>query len=325
MTQETQPKHFRWISMFAGAGCGDLGLHRAGHEVVAAIENDKQAAGVFAHNFPNVPIYSDIKKVMPEDLPDADGVIYSFPCQDLSVAGKRKGFDGERSTLYEEAVRIIQSLKDRGLRLSLAENVLGLLSSGGGSDFERLLLDLLEVGHTSVGWTVLDSQHVTFSFPQSGGANGRGVRRAVPQRRKRVFVLGTLGRLGGESIAEIFALKSRLSGHLEEGRSERQNASCCSREGFTATSFGKYEQGCGTLRAAGGDLGGESETIVAGADVYNGAETGDVAPTVTAATGGSNTSGPKVCCWNGDTTPKAKEDISLTLRGQQGGEGIGVS
>ena len=65
--------------------------------------------------------------------------------------------------------------------------------------------------------------------------------------------------------------------------------------------------------------------IVEGADVYNGAETGDVAPTVTSATGGSNTTGPKVCCWNGDTTPKGKEDVSLTLRAQQGGEGIGVA
>ena len=98
--------------------------------------------------------------------------------------------------------------------------------------------------------------------------------------------------------------------------------------------------------------------IVEGADVYNGAETGDVAPTVTSATGGSNTTGPKVvgqvnmqgskgaacadegetsyalcadnqphavCSWNGDTTPKGKEDVSLTLRAQQGGEGIGVA
>ena len=48
---------FRWISMFSGAGCGDLGLHRAGHEIVAGIENDKQSAGVFAYNFPDVPLF----------------------------------------------------------------------------------------------------------------------------------------------------------------------------------------------------------------------------------------------------------------------------
>ena len=79
---------FRWISMFSGAWCGDLGLHRAGHEIVAGIENDKQSAGVFAYNFPDVPLFSDIEKVDADDLPDADGVLYSFPCQDLSVAGQ---------------------------------------------------------------------------------------------------------------------------------------------------------------------------------------------------------------------------------------------
>ena len=327
MSKGEPSKPFRWISMFAGAGCGDLGLHRAGHEVVAAIEWDKQAAGVFSYNFPNIPIWSDISKVMPEDLPDADGVIYSFPCQDLSVAGKRSGFDGERSNLYGEAIRIIQSLKDRGLRLSLAENVPGLLSSSGGSDFERLLLDLLDVGHTSVGWTILDSQHVGFSFSQGGGAGGRGERRAVPQRRRRVFVLGTLGRLGGDTIAEIFSLKYRLRGHLEEVRKAKQDSASSSPDGSRAD--GK-DRVVGSLCAR--DYKGvttfcaeEGKVIVEGADVYNGAETGDVAPTVTSATGGSNTTGPKVCCWNGDTTPKGKEDVSLTLRAHQGGEGIGVA
>ena len=59
---------FRWISMFSGAGCGDLGLHRAGHEIVAGIENEKQPAGVFAYNFPDVPLFCDIKKVDADDL-----------------------------------------------------------------------------------------------------------------------------------------------------------------------------------------------------------------------------------------------------------------
>ena len=155
---------FRWISMFSGAGCGDLGLHRAGHEIVAGIENDKQSAGVFAYNFPDVPLFSDIEKVKASDLPDADGVLYSFPCQDLSLAGKRKGIDGERSNLYGEAIRIISDLKERGLILSLAENVAGLMSSGDKEDFARLIKDLSEVGHSEIGWTHLDSQHVAFSF-----------------------------------------------------------------------------------------------------------------------------------------------------------------
>ena len=69
-------KPFRWISLFSGAGCGDLGLHRAGHEVVAMVEFDKAAAGVAAHNFPGIPIHCDVTKVDPADLPDADGILY---------------------------------------------------------------------------------------------------------------------------------------------------------------------------------------------------------------------------------------------------------
>jgi DNA (cytosine-5)-methyltransferase 1 len=319
--------------MFSGAGCGDLGLHRAGHEIVAGIENDKQSAGVFAYNFPDVPLFSDIEKVKASDLPDADGVLYSFPCQDLSLAGKRKGIDGERSNLYGEAIRIISDLKERGLILSLAENVAGLMSSGDKEDFARLIKDLSEVGHREIGWTHLDSQHVAFSFPQDRGSDKRGVRRAVPQRRLRVFVLGSLVDLGAEAIEEIFSFKHRVSGHFEEGRKARK-------AGFTTTDAEKgigvvcdeitsalqttcydysradnfpmvaegpcYEnhaqdsriKDCGDLcptitKKAG--TGGNNLPLVAGCNVYAGVVTGDVAPTITTATGISNATGAKVC------------------------------
>jgi DNA (cytosine-5)-methyltransferase 1 len=65
--------------------------------------------------------------------------------------------------------------------------------------------------------------------------------------------------------------------------------------------------------------------LAQGADVYNGELTGETSATVTSATGIANASGPKVIGWNGDETPKASEDVSLTLRSQQGGEGVGVA
>jgi len=392
---------FRWISMFSGAGCGDLGLHRAGHEIVAGIENDKQAAGVFAYNFPYVPLFSDIEKVTADDLPDADGVIYSFPCQDLSVAGQRKGLEGERSTLYEEAIRIISGLKERGLILTLAENVAGLMSSGNKDDFARLLKDLSKVGHREIGWTHLDSQHIAFSFPQNRGSDIRGVRRAVPQRRLRVFLLGTLCDIGSEAIEEILSFRSRVSGHFEEGRKSRKvgeassdsetgiGKECdCNSTGTVGTLLARDYKGLGnqdletgrglvvgycyenhaqdsriketgdispTITKKAGTGGNNLPIITQGCNVYAGVVTGDVAPTITTATGISNGTGAKVlavdcynyttnedtsqtikaqgdkehsgavCCWNGDTTPKSKEDVSLTLRAQQGGEGIGVA
>lgn len=294
---------FRWISMFSGAGCGDLGLHRAGHEIVAGIENDKQAAGVFAYNFPDVPLFSDIEKVTADDLPDADGVIYSFPCQDLSVAGQRKGLEGERSTLYEEAIRIISGLKERGLILTLAENVAGLMSSGNKDDFARLLKDLSKVGHREIGWTHLDSQHIAFSFPQNRGSDIRGVRRAVPQRRLRVFLLGTLCDIGSEAIEEILSFRSRVSGHFEEGRKSRKvgeassdsetgiGKECdCNSTGTVGTLLARDYKGLGNQDLETG------RGLVVGYCYENHAqdsrikETGDISPTITkkAGTGGNN-------------------------------------
>jgi len=355
---------FRWISMFSGAGCGDLGLHRAGHEIVAGIENDKQSAGVFAYNFPNVPLFSDIEKVTADDLPDADGVLYSFPCQDLSIAGKRKGLVGKQSTLYAEAIRIISDLKERGLILTLAENVAGLMSSGDKDDFARLVKDLSEVGHNQIGWTHLDSQHVAFSFPQDRGSDKRGVRRAVPQRRLRVFVLATLCDIGNDAVEEILSFKHRVSGHLKEGRKKGKagkpstnpetgagvfckevaspiETTCYDysrADGFEmiaeCTCYENHAQDCRiketgdispTITKKAGTGGNNLPLITQGCNVYAGVVTGDVAPTITTATGISNGTGAKVCCWNGDHTPKAKEDVSLTLRAQQGGEGMGVA
>ena len=71
--------------------------------------------------------------------------------------------------------------------------------------------------------------------------------------------------------------------------------------------------------------GGLQNSVVTGCDVYNGEETGETAATVTSATGIANASGPKVCSWNGDETPKSSEEVCLTLRAGQGGEGVGVA
>jgi DNA (cytosine-5)-methyltransferase 1 len=332
----------KWISLFSGAGCGDLGIHRAGHEVVAMVENDQYAASIASYNFPDIPIYSDVSLVNPEDLPQADALLYSFPCQDLSNAGNRKGFSGDRSSLYEHAVRIIQHLRTTGLRYSLAENVCGLLSSNNGRDFERLIGDLLDVGHSSIGWTILDSRYVGFSFLEDRGSDKRGTRKAVPQRRRRVFVLGSLGDIGGETIEEILSLKERSRGYLEEVDRERKTGESSSdvkeyperhdREGpcyenhpadSRITDSGEV---CPTLTQRNGTGGGNLPYVATGVDVYNCLETGDTASTLTTGVGISNGSGPKVACsWNGDVTPKASTDVCMTLRSQQGGEGVGVA
>ena len=86
----------KFISLFAGVGGFDLGMERAGHECVAQVEWDKNAAGVLKRRWPDVPLFCDVSKVRGEDLPECDFITYGFPCQDLSVAGKREGLSGKR-------------------------------------------------------------------------------------------------------------------------------------------------------------------------------------------------------------------------------------
>ena len=298
----------KFISLFAGVGGFDLGMELAGHECVAQVEWDKNAAGVLKRRWPDVPLFCDVSRVSGEDLPDCDFLTYGFPCQDLSVAGKREGLSGERSGLFFEATRLIRELYARGsgIRFALAENVAGLFSADDGRAFARCIGELLESGASEIGWRMFDSQYF-----------------GVPQRRKRVFIVSDFG---GRSCDEIFAITESLPGYPAPSRESGKGIAGDVEAGFTASSFGGYEQGCGTLRSQGGDLGGGSETLLTqGADVYNGELTGEVAPTVTSATGISNASGPKAISWNGDVTPKASEDVSVTLRSQQGGEGVGVA
>ena len=366
----------KFISLFAGVGGFDLGMEKAGHECVAQVEWDKNAAGVLKRRWPDVPLFCDVSKVTADDLPDCDFITYGFPCQDLSVAGNRKGLEGERSGLFFEATRLFRELLGRGsgLRFAVAENVAGLFSADNGGALARCLRELLDCGACETGWRLLCSQYF-----------------GVAQRRKRVFIVSDFG---GESCDKVLAISQSLRGYPAPRRETGEDSSSNASGGFTAGSFGGYEEGVGTLRSQGGDLGGGSETLtiaetevvgalsdgahmggglngqdvytgrimaVQGCDVYNGEETGETAATVASATGIANASGPKVMgfkpnqsaqahglgieaemahtlegggggnnkpaivSWNGDTTPKASEDVSVTLRSQQGGEGVGVA
>ena len=149
----------KFISLFAGVGGFDLGMERAGHECVAQVEWDKNAAGVLKRRWPDVPLFCDVSKVTGADLPDCDFITYGFPCQDVSVAGKREGLEGERSGLFFEASRLFRELIGRGsgLRFALAENVAGLFSADDGLAFARCLRELLDCGANETGWRLCDS------------------------------------------------------------------------------------------------------------------------------------------------------------------------
>ena len=234
------------VSLFAGVGGFDLALERNGIEVVAAVEIDAKARGILEKRFPNSKLFADVCEVKGKDLLDAGfepagGIITSgFPCQDLSVAGKRAGLAGSRSGLFWEIVRLLTETKAENFIL---ENVPGLLSSNDGRDFGVVLTALDDIGF-DVAWRVLDAQYF-----------------GIPQRRRRVFIVGCLRGSGGGAPAEILAIAEGRSGYLAASKQKGKNTSRSASGGvgaFSESSFGQFRDdiNSATIKASGGVLGG---------------------------------------------------------------------
>ena len=197
------------VSLFAGVGGFDLAMERNGVKVVASVEIDTKAQDVLKKRFPNSTIFGDITEVTGEQLISAgfdpiNGIITGgFPCQDLSVAGKRAGLGGSRSGLFWEICRLLDETKAQTFIL---ENVPGLLSSNDGADMAVVIEALVERGY-GIAWRVLDAQHF-----------------GVPQRRRRIFIVGCLGD-DGNTPAKILAIPESRAGYLAQGEQKRKNTS----------------------------------------------------------------------------------------------------
>ena len=127
-------------SLFSGIGGFDLGFERAGMECAWQVETDIRARGVLARHWPEVERYEDVRNVGRNDLRAVDVVCGGFPCQDVSIAGRRAGLAGERSGLWFEFHRVLDELRPRWC---IIENVPGLLSSNAGRDFATILSGLV--------------------------------------------------------------------------------------------------------------------------------------------------------------------------------------
>ena len=162
-------------SLFAGVGGFDMGFEQAGWDCKFQVEWDKNCQQILNKHWPDVPKWLDVSDVNGAEIPPVDCIIFGSPCQDLSVAGARRGLSGERSGLFHEAVRIIKEMRDatNGTfpRWTVWENVAGALSSNNGRDFGTVINEMAEAGALVIEWAVLDAQHF-----------------GVPQRRRRVFV-----------------------------------------------------------------------------------------------------------------------------------------
>lgn len=174
----------KFFDMFAGAGGFRYALEKAGFECVGSCEINKQARKFYTVNFKteNEVYYADATTINTSTMPDFDILVGGFPCQSFSIAGKRRGFEDVRGTLFFDLARV---LKDKRPRYFLLENVKGLLNHNGGETFATIVGTLANIGYR-VEWALLNSKYF-----------------GVPQNRERVFIVG---RLGKECPGQIFPL-----------------------------------------------------------------------------------------------------------------------
>jgi len=219
--------HMTGVSLFAGVGGFDLAMENNNIKVVATCEIDKNASKILQKHFPNAKLFSDVQEVTGEQLISAgfdprNGIITGgFPCQDLSVAGKRAGLAGERSGLFWEIARIIQETETEWFIL---ENVPGLLSSNKGKDMGVVIGTLVDLGD-SVAWRVLDAQYF-----------------GVPQRRRRVFIVGRRNP-DGTSVGKVLFESESVRRDSSQSGKKGKNTSTSSEKRSIARmrGFGDYE------------------------------------------------------------------------------------
>lgn len=162
-------------------------------------EIDKYAGSVYEKHYPGVKNYGDITKIKAKDLPDFDCLVGGFPCQAFSIAGKRRGFDDTRGTLFFDLARI---LKEKQPRLFVFENVKGLLSHDKGRTFTTIAATIDELGY-DCQWQVLNSKN-----------------HGVPQNRERIIIVG---HLRGTPRPEVFPFGGNDSEDTGISRNHRQS------------------------------------------------------------------------------------------------------
>lgn len=226
-------------SLFDGSGGFPLGGMLAGITPLWASEIEPFAVRVTTKRLPQMKHYGDVSSLNGAKLPPVDIITFGSPCQDMSIAGKRSGLDGSRSSLFYEAVRIIKEMRcvtdGRYPRFAVWENVPGAFSSNKGEDFRCVLESLCRVrvetvsvsrcekwtnageilaDGFSIAWRVLDAQYW-----------------GVPQRRKRIFLVADFD---SECAGKILFESEGLSGYSAEGFKAWQRAAAAA-EGCTGT------------------------------------------------------------------------------------------
>lgn len=239
---DTVSKELTLGSLFDGLGGWQLAAVNAGIKPIWSSEIEKFPMDITKKWFPNTIQLGDITKLDGAEIPPVDIICAGSPCQDLSIAGKRAGLEGERSGLFRKAVDIVQGMQKATNgeypRYFVWENVPGAFSSNKGQDFRAVLEEigqtnipmppndrwatsgLVECENAEIAWRVLDAQCW-----------------GVPQRRKRVFLVADFAKTR-RCAGKILFVEQSLSGHIKKGERKRESPS---RE--VTDSSGNAEQG----------------------------------------------------------------------------------
>ena len=227
-------------SLFDGSGGFPLGGLLAGITPVWSSEIEPFPVRVTTKRFPHMKHYGDISVLNGAELPPVDIITFGSPCQDMSVAGKRSGLDGSRSSLFYEAIRIIKEMRGatdgKYPRYIVWENVPGAFSSNKGQDFRAVLEEVCKVKDADV------SVPFPGKWENAGRIMGNGYSVAwrqfdaqfwgVPQRRKRIYLVADFA---GGSAGKILFESEGLSGYSAEGFRSWQTAAGASAEGSGET------------------------------------------------------------------------------------------
>ena len=177
------------LDLFSGIGGFHLGFEKAGFEVNTYFsEIDKYAIDVYKNNFKNSTYVGSVTDVRGTQLPKIDAITFGSPCQDFSLAGKRKGMGGDRSSLITEAIRLIDECRPR---FFIWENVKGTFSSNNGEDFWAIIQAFTNIGGYRLEWQLLNTKWF------------------LPQNRERIYLVGYLG---DGSRGQVFPIREITKG-----------------------------------------------------------------------------------------------------------------
>lgn len=194
-------------SVCSGIEAESVAWHPLGWRAAFLSEIEPFPRAVLAHHYPDVPLHGDFTTIQAGQYAAIDVLIGGTPCQSFSVAGLRGGLADERGNLALEYLRLADRLRPSWL---VWENVPGVLSSNGGRDFGAILGGMVELGY-GFAYRVLDAQYVRVD----------GFGRAVPQRRRRVFVVGYFG--DWRRATAVLFERASLQGNPPPRREPRQD------------------------------------------------------------------------------------------------------